>query len=78
MDTHVQNTSHKRLLLLIETDTASSLDVCILNVQVACAFTCCQIRELEHVSSIPEDMLRVWLGEKRWTWLMILLDDVDV
>ena len=59
MGTHVQNTSHKRLLLLIETDTASSLDVCILDVQISCAFVFCQIGEHKDVSSIPEDMLRV-------------------
>ena len=59
MGTHVQNTSHKRLLLLIETDTASGLDVCIFDVQISCTFKFCQIRELNYVNSIPEDILRV-------------------
>ena len=59
MGTHVQNTSHNRLLLLIETDTASGFDVCIFDVQISCAFIFCQIRELKSVSSIPEDILRV-------------------
>ena len=38
MGTHVQDTSHKRLLLLVETDTAGSLDVRIFNIQISCAF----------------------------------------
>ena len=38
MGTHVQNTSYKRLLLLIETDTAGSLDIRIFNVQISCTF----------------------------------------
>ena len=59
MGTHVQNASHERLLLLIETDSASSLDVCVFDVQISCAFMLCQIKELKRVSSIPEDMLRV-------------------
>ena len=58
MGTHVQNTSHKGLLLLIETDTAGSLDVRIFNVQITCAFMLCQIRKLKGMNSIPEDMLR--------------------
>lgn len=61
-DTHVENTSNKRLLLLIETDTAGSLNVGILNVQVACSCMIGQMRVFqfrENMSSIPEDILRV-------------------
>lgn len=62
IDTHVENASHKRPLLLIETDTTSSLNIGIFNVQVSCAYILCQIRESKcrrNVSNIPEDMLRV-------------------
>lgn len=45
IDTHVENASHKRPLILIETDTASSLNIGIFNVQVSCAYIPCQIRE---------------------------------
>lgn len=62
IDTYIENASHKRPLILIETDTAGSLNIGVFNVQVSCAYIPCQIRECKcrrNVSDIPEDMLRV-------------------
>ena len=42
--THVQNASNEGPLLVIETDTAGSLNVGIFNIQVPCAYMLCQIR----------------------------------
>lgn len=38
VDTHVEDTSYESPLVVIETDTAGSLDVCVFNVQISCAY----------------------------------------
>ena len=61
IDTHIQHTSYKRFLVLIETDTASSFYVGVFNVEISCSYMALQLRVwngCDDERNIPEDMLR--------------------